>query len=86
VLLTKADKLTKTESAKAVAAAQEVLGEFVTEASDIGVTPFSSLRRTGVEDVAESLKTWIDSLPPRVADFEIPPPAADAAEPELPQA
>ena len=81
VLLTKADKLTKTEVAKAVAAAQEVLGEFVTEASDIGVTPFSSMRRTGVEDVAESLKTWIASMPPRVADFEIPRPADDAAEP-----
>jgi GTP-binding protein len=86
VLLTKADKLTKTETQKAVAAAQEVLGEFSTEASDIGVTPFSSLRRLGVEDVAESLKAWIASMPPRTPDFEIPPaPPADEAGPDLPE-
>jgi GTP-binding protein len=84
VLLTKADKLTKTEARAAVDAAQEVLGEFVTEASDIGVTPFSSLRRMGVEDVAETLRAWIDAAPERI-EFELPPPvagdAADAGEP-----
>ncbi|HEX7687645.1 MAG TPA: ribosome biogenesis GTP-binding protein YihA/YsxC [Burkholderiaceae bacterium] len=86
VLLTKADKLTKTEAKAAVDAAQEVLGEFVTEASDIGVTPFSSLRRTGVEDVAETLRAWVDAAPERV-EFELPPPSADGDVPldESPQ-
>ena len=86
VLLTKADKLTKTEAKAAVDAAQEVLGEFVTEASDIGVTPFSSLRRTGVEDVAETLRAWVDAAPARV-EFELPPPPADGEVPvdESPQ-
>ena len=70
----------------AVDAAQEVLGEFVTEASDIGVTPFSSLRRTGVEDVAETLRAWVDAAPERV-EFELPPPSADGDVPldESPQ-
>jgi len=74
VLLTKADKLTKTEVQRAAAAAQEVLGEFVTEASDIGVAPFSSMRRIGVDDVAETLRAWIAAAPARV-EFELPPPA-----------
>ena len=60
VLLTKADKLSKAEARAAVDAAQAALGGYVTDASDIGVTLFSSLRRTGVEDVAESLRTWIE--------------------------
>ena len=80
VLLTKADKLTKTEARAAVDAAQQVLADYVTEASDIGVTPFSSLRRTGIEDVAETLKAWIAAVPAPV-DFELPPPAADADAP-----
>jgi len=72
VLLTKADKLSKREAQLATEAAQEVLGEFVTESSDIGVTLFSSMRRVGVEDVAEQLKGWMASMPARV-DFELPP-------------
>jgi GTP-binding protein len=59
VLLTKSDKLGKREAQAAVDAAQEVLGEFVTETSDIGVTLFSSMRRIGVEDVAQTLRGWL---------------------------
>jgi len=59
VLLTKVDKLGKREAQAAVDAAQEVLGEFVTQSSDIGVTLFSSMRRTGVEDVAQTLRAWM---------------------------
>lgn len=73
VLLTKADKLTKSESQAAVAAASTVLGEFSTEDSDIGVTLFSSLRRVGIEDAAEQLLAWKKAMPERV-HFEIPPP------------
>ena len=74
VLLTKADKLSKREAQESVDAAGTVLGEFVTEASDIGVTLFSSLRRVGVEDAAEQLLAWKKALPERV-QFELPPPA-----------
>jgi GTP-binding protein len=71
VLLTKVDKLSKREAQLATEAAQEVLGAFVTEASDIGVTLFSSMRRVGVEDVAEQLKGWMAPRPPA----ELPPEA-----------
>jgi GTP-binding protein len=72
VLLTKADKLTKTEAKQAVESASEVLADFTTEDSDIAVTPFSSLRRTGIEDVAELLLGWKKAMPERV-HFELPP-------------
>ena len=72
VLLTKADKLTKTEAKQAIEGASEVLAEFTTDDSDIAVTPFSSLRRTGIEDVAELLLGWKKAMPERV-HFELPP-------------
>ena len=72
VLLTKADKLTKTEARQAVESASEVLADFTTDDSDIAVTPFSSLRRTGIEDVAELLLGWKKAMPERV-HFELPP-------------
>src|SRR6185369_1083987 len=59
VLLTKADKLTRSEGAKALAAAEAALADFVTDDSDVGVTLFSSLNRTGLEDVAETLRSWV---------------------------
>jgi GTP-binding protein len=72
VLLTKADKLTKTEGKQAIEAASQVLEEFTTEASDIAVTLFSSLRRLGVEDVAEQMLAWKGVFPERV-HFDLPP-------------
>ncbi len=72
VLLTKADKLTKTEGKQAIEAASQVLEEFTTEASDIAVTLFSSLRRLGVEDVAEQMLAWKSVFPERV-HFDLPP-------------
>ena len=77
VLLTKADKLSQREAAAATESAQQVLGEFVTEASDIGVTLFSSVRRVGVEDVAEQMMGWRRAMPERV-EFDLPPPADGA--------
>jgi len=79
VLLTKADKLTKSEAQRAVAAAQEVLGDFVTDDSDIGIAPFSAMRRLGVDDAAETLRAWIASAPARV-EFELPPAPPPAEE------
>ena len=76
VLLTKADKLSRREAQESVDAATAVLGEFVTEASDIGVTLFSSLRRIGVEDAAEQLLAWKRAMPERV-HFDVPPAEGD---------
>jgi GTP-binding protein len=78
VLLTKCDKLGKRDQGLAVDAAQAVLGEFVTEASDIAVVLFSSLRRVGVEDVAEQMLTWKKAMPERV-HFDLPPLAESEA-------
>ena len=58
VLLTKADKLNRTEAHAALDLMQELLGEFGTERSDIGVTLFSALNKTGVEDAALALHHW----------------------------
>ena len=58
VLLTKADKLSRGEAQAALAATRELLAEFASEESDIGVTLFSALARTGVGDVAETLYAW----------------------------
>ena len=58
-LLTKADKLNKSEGQRALAKAQELLAEISTESADIGVTLFSALSRRGLDDVAEALHGWI---------------------------
>ena len=79
VLLTKADKLTRREAQQAIDAATQVLADFTTEASDIAVTLFSSLRRIGVEDVAEQLLAWKKAMPERV-HFELPPPPSPQGE------
>ncbi len=58
VLLTKADKLNKRDAQLALTAAQAVLAEISTEASDIGITLFSALSKQGLEDVATTLHGW----------------------------
>ncbi|CAD5374135.1 putative GTP-binding protein EngB [Rubrivivax sp. A210] len=58
-VLTKSDKLNRAEGARALAAAQELLGGIAGESSDIGVTLFSALKREGVGDVAETLRGWV---------------------------
>ena len=58
VLLTKSDKLTRTEQATTLAAVRkelEPLGEQVT------VQLFSSLKKTGVEDVERVVGSWLSS-------------------------
>ena len=54
VLLAKADKLTRAESAKAQAAALSVLGGHAT------VQLFSALRRIGIEDAQDRLLSWLE--------------------------
>ena len=81
VLLTKADKLSKAEARQSIDGASEVLAEFTTDDSDIAVTLFSSMRRVGVEDVAEQMMAWKAAMPERV-HFDVPPmPEGDAGEP-----
>jgi GTP-binding protein len=83
VLLTKADKLTRSESKAATDAASAVLADYVTDDSDVGVTLFSSLRRVGIEDVAEQLLAWKKAMPERV-HFDVPPmPEGEGGEPPI---
>jgi GTP-binding protein len=60
VLLTKSDKLNRTESNTALAAAQKLLGERATEQADLGIVLFSALKKIGVSDAARALQSWID--------------------------
>ena len=63
VLLTKADKLNRSEARSALAALQAVLGEFTTEEADVGVALFSALSKTGVDDAALTLHAWAHAAP-----------------------
>jgi GTP-binding protein len=58
VLLTKADKLNRNEARDALSGAQAALGEMTTDEADVGVTLFSALNKTGVEDAAVVLHGW----------------------------
>lgn len=77
VVLTKADKLTRNDRAKAVQAAQAVLGEFATEEADIGLAVFSALDRTGLDDVALAVREWVQAAPVLPA-VDMPAPGAPA--------
>ena len=57
-LLTKSDKLNRSETQAAVRAAEGVLAEVSTENADIGVTAFSALSRLGLGDVAQAIHGW----------------------------
>lgn len=63
VLLTKADKLNRSEQAKAIVTVGEALGEFATDASDVSLTLFSALAKTGVGDAAQVLRGWTRAAP-----------------------
>lgn len=58
VLLTKADKLTRSASSAALLDAQTLLAEACTDHADIGVALFSALSRSGVDDAAVALHAW----------------------------
>ena len=58
VVLTKADKLNRKEGADALREAQAALAEFVTDEADIGLTLFSTLKKTGLDDLAATLYGW----------------------------
>jgi len=58
VLLTKADKLSRNAAAAAFASAQTLLADECPEHADVGVSLFSALSRTGVDDAAATLYGW----------------------------
>jgi GTP-binding protein len=59
-VLTKCDKLNRREADAVLAGAQQVLGEVATENAEIGVVLFSALSRRGLDDVATTLRGWIE--------------------------
>ena len=59
VLLTKADKLNRSEAATALASAQAVLGDLATDEADVGIALFSALKKSGVGDAARVLHGWV---------------------------
>ena len=59
VLLTKADKLNRRDADAALAAAQAVLGEVATEESDLAMSLFSALKKSGLGDAAWLLHQWV---------------------------
>ena len=59
VLLTKADKLNRSEATAALAQAQSVLGEITTDEADVAVALFSALKKTGIDDAATVLYGWV---------------------------
>ena len=59
VLLTKSDKLNRSQGQASLAAAQAVLGDMATDEADVSVSLFSALAKSGVEDAALVLREWV---------------------------
>ena len=59
VLLTKADKLTRSAAAAALLEAQSLLAETCPQNADVGVALFSALTNSGVADAAMALHAWV---------------------------
>jgi GTP-binding protein len=67
VLLTKADKLNRRDAQRALADAQQVLAPLASEHSDLGVSLFSALDRSGLDDAALALHEWAHPVHPEEA-------------------
>jgi GTP-binding protein len=63
VLLTKADKLSRKQAQASLATATDALGAYSSDEADIGVTLFSALARSGLDDVATTLRAWVKPSP-----------------------
>jgi GTP-binding protein len=59
VLLTKSDKLNKRDGQISLGKAQEVLGDVTTDESEVSISLFSALSKSGVEDAAKVLRGWV---------------------------
>lgn len=58
VLLTKSDKLNRRDATRVLGEAEGALADLATDHADIGVTLFSALNRSGLDDVATTLYGW----------------------------
>lgn len=67
VLLTKSDKLTRNEAAKTLAATRKALAEW---GDAVTVQMFSSLKKTGMDEVDAVVRQWLDALPAEGSDTE----------------
>ena len=63
VLLTKSDKLNRSEATAALASAQAALAEIATDEADVGIALFSALKKVGVGDAAKVLHGWVAGVP-----------------------
>ena len=63
VLLTKSDKLNRKEADAVLRATTDFLAGMSTEHSDVSVTLFSALKKSGVGDVALTLHEWTHAAP-----------------------
>ncbi len=59
VLLTKSDKLNRSEAHAALDTAQQALAELATDEADLSVALFSALKKSGVGDAATLLHRWV---------------------------
>ena len=64
VLLTKADKLSRTEAAQALQAAQALLAADCPDGADVSISLFSALKSSGVDDAALALHQWVHAIAP----------------------
>lgn len=64
VLLTKADKLNRNEQQASLQSAQALLGELITDESDVGMVLFSGPKNIGVSDLAETVYGWTHPVSP----------------------
>lgn len=77
-LLTKADKLNRSETADALRRAGDLLGEMTSAEADVSLAAFSALSRAGVGDAARVLHEWVQTanrgvLQAPVAGSALPP-------------
>jgi GTP-binding protein len=59
VLLTKVDKLNRTQAAAALVDAQKALNAITTDEADVSMLLFSALKKQGVGEAARVLHTWV---------------------------
>ena len=59
VLLTKSDKLNRSEGLAALASAEAVLADLATEEADVSIALFSALKKSGIGDAARVLHGWV---------------------------
>jgi GTP-binding protein len=85
VLLTKSDKLNRKEADAMLRETTDFLAGLTTDNSDVAVTLFSALKKSGVGDVAMALHEWAHAAP--VVEAPDPMDAPDAADaPDAPAA